>query len=91
LSVIATYLKQEPNAKFRVVGHTDSMGDAEFNQDLSERRAQAVHARLIQQFGIPADLLTYHGVGELSPVSTNETDAGRALNRRVELVLNAPH
>lgn len=91
LSVIATYLKQEPNARFRVVGHTDSMGDAEFNQDLSERRAQAVHARLIQQFGIPADLLTYHGVGELSPVGTNETDAGRALNRRVELVLNARH
>ncbi len=89
--VIAEYLKQNPSSRFRVVGHTDSIGNAAFNQDLSERRAQAVHARLIQQFGIPADQLTYHGVGEFSPVSTNEADAGRALNRRVELVLNAAH
>lgn len=67
-----------------VVGHTDSVGTDDSNQTLSERRAEAVRALLVQ-FGLPPNLVAASGRGETAPVASNGTDDGRALNRRVEI------
>ena len=87
LDQIAAFLKAEPAVKLHVVGHTDNQGGLEPNFDLSKRRAAAVKDMLVKQYGIAADRLTSNGVSYLAPVSTNGNDAGRAKNRRVELVL----
>ncbi|QZP35625.1 OmpA family protein [Pseudomonas sp. DR48] len=71
----------------KVVGHTDSVGSAEYNQALSERRASSVAAYLLSQ-GIAPSKLTSEGKGESQPVADNDTDEGRAKNRRVELHIN---
>ena len=72
--------------KLWVVGHTDSTGEYEMNMDLSRRRAAAVIAALTGGHGIAADRLQPAGVGPLAPVASNDTEEGRAKNRRVELV-----
>ena len=87
LDEIAKLMKATPALKLHVVGHTDNAGGLEGNFDLSKRRAGAVKDALVKQYAIPADRLTANGVSYLAPVSTNTTDAGRAKNRRVELVL----
>jgi outer membrane protein OmpA-like peptidoglycan-associated protein len=69
-----------------VFGYTDDVGDAAYNQDLSDRRALAV-ARLLVQAGVDPRRILVAGLGEENPVASNETDAGRARNRRVELVV----
>jgi outer membrane protein OmpA-like peptidoglycan-associated protein len=69
-----------------VVGHTDSIGSELYNQQLSERRAQAVADYLVD-YGVPRDRLRTEGRGEGEPRATNETEAGRQLNRRVELFI----
>ena len=69
-----------------VVGHTDDRGALQYNLDLSARRAQAVVKFLEQEYAIAAARLEGHGVGYLAPVASNDTEAGQALNRRVELV-----
>jgi outer membrane protein OmpA-like peptidoglycan-associated protein len=71
-------------ASIRVVGHTDSVGTDAYNQGLSERRASSVVEYLLTQ-GLSPDKLTSEGKGESEPVADNETDEGRAQNRRVEL------
>ncbi|MCQ6259254.1 OmpA family protein [Pseudomonas sp. Q11] len=71
-------------ASIRVVGHTDSVGTDAYNQGLSERRASSVVEYLLSQ-GLAPDKLTSEGKGESEPVADNETDEGRAQNRRVEL------
>jgi outer membrane protein OmpA-like peptidoglycan-associated protein len=86
LAEMASLLKAEPNLKVLVVGHTDNVGTFEFNEDLSKRRAKAVVAELAAQHGIAADRMLPLGASFMSPVSTNSTEEGRALNRRVELV-----
>lgn len=86
LTEMATLLKNEPNLKVLVVGHTDNVGTFEFNEDLSKRRAKAVVAELAGKHGIDASRLTPLGASFMAPVTTNNTEAGRALNRRVELV-----
>jgi OmpA-OmpF porin, OOP family len=68
----------------RIVGHTDSTGPAEYNQGLSERRAQAVADYLVGQ-GVSAGQLEVSGMGETDPIASNETPEGRQLNRRVEI------
>jgi OOP family OmpA-OmpF porin len=74
--------------KVEVAGHTSSTGPAEYNQVLSERRAQSVADYLIST-GLNADRFTVRGYGESEPVADNGTAQGRALNRRVELrILN---
>lgn len=73
------------NSPLLVIGHTDSTGAAEFNQQLSEQRAKRV-VQILATKGIPAESLYYQGAGEGRPVASNDTDAGRAANRRVELV-----
>jgi outer membrane protein OmpA-like peptidoglycan-associated protein len=69
-----------------IVGHTDSTGAAQYNQDLSERRAQAVQQAFLQRGVIPERLSTA-GRGESEPRASNTTDAGKQLNRRVEIVV----
>jgi len=66
-----------------VSGHTDSRGDADYNQRLSQRRAQAV-TNYLRQNGITADRIVTMGYGEAQPIDTNDTSAGRQKNRRVE-------
>jgi OOP family OmpA-OmpF porin len=76
----------DPNLKLLVVGHTDNVGGYDANMTLSDRRAAAVFQTLTSKHGIPAVRLRAVGVGMAAPVAPNETEAGRAKNRRVELV-----
>ena len=79
----ATYvLKRNPDMTVQIEGHTDSQGPAEYNLDLSTRRAQAVKDHLIKN-GIDGNRLTVKGFGEANPIANNDTPAGRAENRRV--------
>ncbi len=86
LQEIARLMASDPNMTLWVVGHTDNQGSAEYNQDLSSRRARAVVDALVKQFGVAPGRLQAAGVGFLAPVASNEREEGRALNRRVELV-----
>jgi outer membrane protein OmpA-like peptidoglycan-associated protein len=79
-------LKSQERVVVEVAGHTDSVGSEEYNQGLSERRANSVKDYLISQ-GVSATRLTARGYGESQPVASNDTDAGRAQNRRVELIV----
>ncbi len=83
---IAKLLKKNSTLKLYVVGHSDNTGSLEYNMRLSERRAQAVVKELVEKYGVSGERLKGFGVGPLSPVTTNETEEGRARNRRVELV-----
>lgn len=85
LGVISGWLKQNPG-RFYVVGHTDAVGSLDYNQRLSEARAQAVVKALTDRYGIARERLQAFGVGPLAPVFSNADDAGRDRNRRVELV-----
>jgi outer membrane protein OmpA-like peptidoglycan-associated protein len=86
LKAIAELLKTKSSLNVYVVGHTDMTGNFDHNMKLSENRAKAVVDALVNDYGITAQRLIGKGVGPLSPVSTNKTDEGRLLNRRVELV-----
>ena len=83
---IAKFLKDNPNLKLYVVGHTDSQGKESSNQQLSQKRGESVVEILTTQYGIATNRLLARGVGALVPVSTNQATEGRQLNRRVELV-----
>jgi len=82
---IATLMKEKPELKFSVEGHTDSTGSAATNQTLSEARSQAVVDKLVG-LGIARDRLKAAGKGQTAPIADNGTDEGRAKNRRVEFV-----
>jgi outer membrane protein OmpA-like peptidoglycan-associated protein len=86
LEEITKLLKQDPALKLFVVGHTDNVGAHDYNLGLSERRAAAVVKALTTKHGIAAARLKPAGVGMLSPVAPNDSEQGRAKNRRVELV-----
>ena len=86
LEEIAKLMKSDASLKLRVVGHTDNQGSLDSNIALSKRRAEAVNAALVSQYGIAAARLSAYGVADLAPVASNTDDAGRAKNRRVELV-----
>ncbi len=78
-----------PDLKVEIAGHTDSEGAANFNQALSEQRAQSVRSYLLDNFKIDSSRLVAVGYGEKKPIASNDTDKGRAQNRRVEFnVLN---
>lgn len=87
LDEIAKLMRQNATMQLHVVGHTDNQGVLQSNFDLSRRRAEAVKNALITQYGIAARRLTANGVASLAPVASNESEDGRAKNRRVELVL----
>jgi OmpA-OmpF porin, OOP family len=86
LDQLAAYLTANPTVSVYVVGHTDGKGTLDYNADLSRRRAAAIATTLIQIYKITGMRVSPQAVGELAPLSTNETEAGRALNRRVEIV-----
>jgi OOP family OmpA-OmpF porin len=86
LELVAEELARRPGIRVRIDGHTCEMGSAEYNRELSEQRAEAVK-RILVGYGIPADRLETAGRGEAEPVADNQGDEGRALNRRVELVI----
>jgi len=84
LDKVGDVLKRYPNSIVHVVGHTDSVGSDAYNQRLSEQRAQAV-VDYLASIGVARDRLRSEGRGETEPRDTNATEAGRQLNRRVEL------
>ena len=84
LGIAVGILQNNPHVRVEVVGHTDSSGSAEYNQKLSQLRAESV-SNFFQSQGIAADRIGADGKGESTPVADNETKAGRAKNRRVEL------
>ena len=86
LKEIAKLLKQDSKLNLYVVGHTDSVGKIAYNMSLSQTRAEAVVKALVTKHGVSPNRLSPYGVGPLAPVASNETEEGRALNRRVELV-----
>ncbi len=84
LNEVVKYLKQNPNIKIEIGGHTDNIGSEKFNKQLSLNRARAVAAYLINN-GISADRIKTKGYGFSKPIAPNDTEEGRAKNRRVEL------
>lgn len=86
IAEIAALLKQQPTVKLYVVGHTDNVGVYDYNVGLSQRRAAAVVQELTAKHGVAPARLKPAGSGPVAPVASNDTDAGRAKNRRVELV-----
>ena len=86
LAPVGELLKNDTSLKLEIQGHTDNVGGAAANLKLSQDRAAAVKAYLVQNFGIAADRLTTAGFGDTKPIADNTSDAGRAQNRRVELV-----
>ncbi|MFC3561057.1 OmpA family protein [Pedobacter jamesrossensis] len=85
---LASSLNQYPDTDIKIIGHTDSRGTEQYNMGLSERRAAAVKAYAVSQ-GVPSSRLVTIGKGFAEPIADNETDAGRAANRRVEIVIVA--
>ncbi len=71
----------------RVVGHTDSRGSVAYNQGLSERRAASVRNYLVE-LGVPSNIISAYGEGEMNPVATNDTAEGRQQNRRVDVTVS---
>ncbi len=86
LNKLANILKQNPNEKVYIEGHTDNTGTAAYNRQLSQARADAVRDALVQA-GISPDRVVAHGMGEGFPVANNDTQAGRQLNRRVDITV----
>ena len=84
---MAKWLKTNATAKVFIVGHTDMQGPLERNRILSRDRAAAVISALVKEHGIAGDRLSADGVGPLAPAAINADEAGRAKNRRVEMVL----
>jgi outer membrane protein OmpA-like peptidoglycan-associated protein len=87
LDRLAQFLKANPRTHVIVEGHTDSVGSEVYNEELSQRRAQAVTEALSAR-GVPADQYQAKGLGKAYPVASNETPAGRQQNRRVEIVFS---
>lgn len=86
LAEIAGVLNKYPELKVKIIGHTDSDGSDEANQKLSERRAEAVKEALVNEYKVSEDRLQTAGKGEKEPVEKNDTQAGKAQNRRVEFL-----
>ncbi|MBU0741317.1 OmpA family protein [bacterium] len=90
LTRVQQVLREFPAAEVTVEGHTDSSGDDDYNMQLSDRRALAVKSYLDANMGLSADRISAKGSGETSPIANNETEAGRARNRRIEVRLLLP-
>ena len=86
IAAAAAFVKRYPDTHILVAGHTDSVGEESYNKGLSMQRAQALKAYLVQNFGVKAAKLHPRGFGESQPVASNDTEAGRQMNRRVELI-----
>ena len=88
IKTLAGSLNEYPNTEIKVIGHTDNKGTESYNLGLSEKRAAAVKAYAVSQ-GVPSSRLTTAGKGFAEPIADNSTEAGRAANRRVEIVIVA--
>jgi len=88
LQSLASSLKKYPNTQLLIVGHTDALGTTAYNQDLSARRASSASRYLTVQ-GLGATRIQTSGKGELEPLAVNGTEAGRQLNRRIEVAIFA--
>ncbi|MDY0267748.1 outer membrane beta-barrel domain-containing protein [Trichloromonas sp.] len=86
LKEAANFINKYPANQILVAGHTDSKGTDAYNKELSQRRADNVRTYLVNKFGISADKLVARGYGESQPIASNNTDAGRQQNRRVEVI-----
>lgn len=86
LDQIAKLLSEHAKLKLAITGHTDNQGSADYNQKLSQRRAEAIVMALSGSYGISTARLSAQGMGAASPIASNDSDEGRAKNRRVELV-----
>ena len=85
---LATSLQENPETEVLIVGHTDAVGSDAYNQNLSEQRANSA-AAILASNGVPRDRIRTSGRGEMEPISDNESEAGRQLNRRVEVAIFA--
>ena len=86
LDEIEKLIRQNPEMKLYIVGHTDNVGEFDYNMRLSQKRGYAVMEALLKKHSIDPERLKAYGVGMLSPKATNNTSKGRQTNRRVELV-----
>jgi outer membrane protein OmpA-like peptidoglycan-associated protein len=86
LKEIGTMLKEHPDLKLTIEGHTDNVGSAASNQALSEKRAAAVRQSLVDSYQVDGARLQAKGLGQTKPAASNDTPEGRQSNRRVELV-----
>jgi outer membrane protein OmpA-like peptidoglycan-associated protein len=86
LTNVAEFLRENPEQKITIEGYTDNVGSDAYNRDLSQRRADSVRDFLIQN-GINADRIAARGLGEEYPVASNDTEAGRQQNRRVQIII----
>ena len=86
---VADFMKTYPNTTAVIEGHTDNVDTAEYNQKLSDERANSVRQYLINNFGIKASRLTAVGYGLTKPIASNNTEEGRQKNRRVQAVIKA--
>jgi len=89
LAALADFLKADPARSVALVGHTDASGGLAGNTALSRARAASVRERLIAEYAMPAAQITAEGVGYLAPRATNQTEEGRARNRRVEVIVTS--
>ena len=88
LQNLAMSLRKFPNTTLLIVGHTDALGSSAYNQELSTRRASAA-ADYLGNYGVAASRLRTSGRGEMEPIGSNETEGGRAANRRVDVAIYA--
>lgn len=86
IRAVAGSLLRYPNSTIEVIGHTDNTGSAAYNQDLSQRRAVSV-ASILMESGVPSGRIAAFGRGEDQPIASNQTPAGQAQNRRVEIII----
>lgn len=86
LANVAEFLRENPERKITIEGYTDNLGSDAYNRELSQRRANSVRDFLVQS-GISADRITAGGLGEAYPVASNQTEAGRQENRRVQIII----
>ncbi|SDU05381.1 OmpA-OmpF porin, OOP family [Pseudomonas pohangensis] len=89
IKTVADFMNQYPQTTTTVEGYTDSVGSEAYNQQLSQRRADAVRQVMVDEYGVAADRVSAVGEGESDPVASNDTAEGRALNRRVEASVEA--
>jgi OOP family OmpA-OmpF porin len=87
LASVADLLKKDAALRIKIAGHTDSTGDAAHNQDLSLRRAEAVKKALVDKYDADGSKITTKGWGAEQPLVDNGTEEGRAVNRRVEVLI----
>ena len=88
LDELAQSLEKYPDTEIMIIGHTDAIGSADYNQDLSERRSQAAEDYLGSR-GVSRARIQTRGLGEEEPVASNEDEYGRSKNRRVEIAITA--